>query len=187
MPGHYADPRAASGTGTEHAAPAYDGPSYTERAAGGSLLETVMADLETVKNNQLADMMADYTARVEATLGRSLTEGESAIDFHTHAVLHRDDFALGTDVRSMKSSLGGLSKQVSGEYEVRSGMTLEGRTEDERIAEILDREADHALQTINVSIRKANEATANGYGENTELLPTLNEAETEVLKVSTAA
>ena len=78
MPGHYADPRATSGT--DRAAPAYHGPSYPARAAGGSLLDTVMADLEAVKNNQLADMQAQHTAIVEAALGRSLAEGERSDD-----------------------------------------------------------------------------------------------------------
>lgn len=179
MPGHYADPRAASGTGTQRASPAYDGPSYTERAAGGSLLDTVMTDLEAIKNNQLADMQAQHTAIVEAALGRSLAVGERSDDFNSHAILHRDDVALGTAASGLDFTITQATREK--DYETRSGLTLEGRTESERMEEYLTRSVRTTVQLINSAIAGANEAGENGFGSNTETLPPLSAEETDEL------
>jgi hypothetical protein len=183
MPGHYADPRAASGTGTERAAPAYDGPSYTERAAGGSLLETVMADLEAIKNNQLADMQAQHTAVVEAALGRSLAEGEQSSDFNTNAILANEDWSLGRDMSGLGQVLRGASNSeiydsadihskgvVSKEY-------FENTTEDQRIDDHLNSIVDNQLNDMQKAIRSANDAVRAGYETGQDYLPDLSEEE----------
>ncbi|MBW3245855.1 hypothetical protein KUV57_24815 [Epibacterium sp. DP7N7-1] len=178
----YADPRMSSSPADNAAAPAYDGPSYTE-LAGGDLLGKVMSDLEGIKNNQLAAMKEEFQSRVEATIGRELTEGEDVNDFHTQAIISNEDWQLGMDTRVMASKVG-RAIHASGDLVTVGSNPLMYRDDlppDEREKMIIDDTikgiVDGQVRAIQDVISNSNQLATSSEG----LLPTLTED--EVLKL----
>lgn len=179
MPGHYIDPRAASGT--ERAAPAYDGPSYTERADGGSLLETVMADLDTIKNNQLAAMKDEFQARVEVTIGRELTEDEDVYDFHTQAIISNDDWMLGQNANSLEARLWAAEGGSTSITRAVSPMNQD-LSEDELTQLVIQSRVESQILSIQTSIAMANDYSSKQAGSEDTLSPTLSDDEIQILR-----
>ena len=101
MEGIYTNP---STQATTSVAPAYTGPSYTERA-NGDLLGQVMADLQSLQNNELVAMQEAHLAIVETALGRSLTSSEEPKDFNSQALLSHDDYMVGHATHRFESTL----------------------------------------------------------------------------------
>ncbi|PCJ05442.1 MAG: hypothetical protein COB16_15500 [Rhodobacteraceae bacterium] len=101
MQGIYTNP---STQVTVSVAPAYTGPSYTERA-NGDLLGQVMADLQSLQDNELAAMQESQLAIVETALGRSLTSSETLDDFLVHESLSSDESKAGSKTRRFESTL----------------------------------------------------------------------------------
>lgn len=180
LKGIYADPRLTE-TGYGNAPEGvYTGPSYTERAGENGLLNTVIADIESIKTNQLAAMKEAFQARVETRIGRSLTAEENVYDFHTQAIISNEDWRLGMDTRVFESRA--YDAPRLGDHDVRSSLTLENRTEEQRIEEQLQILAFVNLHSITESIRNANRAIDNGFGDPADRLPTLTEEEQAVLQ-----
>lgn len=179
----YADPRMSSSPADNVAAAAYDGPSYTE-LAGGDLLGKVMSDLEGIKNNQLAAMKEEFQARVEATIGRELTEGEDVYDFHTQAIISNEDWQLGMDTRVMASQVGRATYGSGDVVRVGSNplMYRDDLLPEERGQMIIDDTikgiVDGQVRAIQDVIAKANEQATSSEG----LLPTLTEDEVSELR-----
>ncbi|WP_291733857.1 hypothetical protein [Leisingera sp. F5] len=186
LSGTYADPRTTTaGQAAERAAPTYEGPSYSERA-GGDLLGQVMKDMEAIRSNQLASLQEEFNTLVENAIGRELAEGEDAFD-HFGAISNintdRSGALLAGKVQGLEGAIFQVTAATKDEpFEIRSGLSLDGRTEEERIELMLSRLARGDLQSINASIRVANEAIATGHGEETDYLPPFSEEETEALR-----
>lgn len=178
----YSDPRLADSTASTRVLP-YEGPSYTERA-DGDLLGKIVSDLQAVQSNQLADMMVDYTQRVEAAIGRELTEDERLISFNSHTILEHDDVMMGSKTFGLESVAAAAT--LSGEHRIIGGLNQEyydNTTEEERIEKVINNYVRSQIQSINAAIAGANQALAKGYGEGAgEYLPKLSEEEVEVLR-----
>lgn len=176
----YTDPRMSSSPTNNAAAPAYDGPSYTE-LAGGDLLGKVMSDLDAIKNNQLAAMKEEFQARVEATIGRELTEDEDVYDFHTQAIISNDDWQLGQNANSLETRLwaaeGGSTSITRAVSPVNQGLS-----EDELTELVIQSRVESQILSIQTSIAMANDYSGKQAGSEATLLPTLSDDEIQTLR-----
>ena len=177
----YADPRMSSGSANNTVAAAYDGPSYTQ-LAGGDLLGKVMSDLEGIRNTQLVAMKDEFQSRVEATIGRSLTEDEDLFSFVTHAVMDHEDVMFGGRAQGLQYMT--YFVDLDEPHTFRKGITqeyLDNTTEAQREEMLLNRYVDVRVSEIDRSIKASND-TVQKYGFGDNLLPELTDEEMATLR-----
>lgn len=177
----YADPRMSSGSANNTVAATYDGPSYTE-LAGGDLLGKVMSDLEGIRNTQLVAMKDEFQSRVEATIGRSLTEDEDLFSFATHAIMNHEDVMFGGRAQGLQNL--SYFVDMDAPHSIKGGVTqeyLDNTTEEERLENLLNRVVDNQVSRIDRSIRASNQ-TLQEYGVGDSLLPELTDEELVTLR-----
>ncbi|NIZ13478.1 hypothetical protein [Phaeobacter sp. HF9A] len=179
--GTYADPRSATGATAERAPLTYEGPSYTERA-GGDLLGTVMSDLKGIRDTQLVAMKEEFQSRVEATIGRALTEDEDLFSFATHAVMDHEDVMFGGRAQGLQYMT--YFVDLDEPHTFRKGITqeyLDNTTEAQREEMLLNRYVDVRVSEIDRSIKASND-TVQKYGFGDTLLPELTDEEMATLR-----